>query len=190
MPQFTLYTSQASQWAMVPHLGLIEKAYTPQEYSLEEIDLMGAGNFDIEYLKSNNMGTIPALNSSDLKGPLMDSTEILEYLDRGHPNSGTSLAPKTDEEKTAMKKCIDLVHSAELNTNLILLQARDAQELEHVKGNFGGFIATRQSVLEKNHTDHPDHKFYGPKAKENGGLNKIYTTPVGPDHEAFFQADG
>ena len=185
--QFTLYTSPASQWAMVPHLGLIEKAYLPHEYSLEEVDLMGAGNFHIDYLKANNAGTIPALTASDLKEPLMESTDILEYIDRAHNNSGPTLAAKNAETKAVMTKLINLVHSPDLNTNLILLQARDAQELDLVKGNFGTFIATRQRVLEKNHADYPDHPFYGPKSTENGGLHKLYITPIGAEHESFFE---
>ena len=187
MPHFTLYTSSASQWAMVPHLGLIEKAYLPHEYLLEEVDLMGAGNFHEDYLKVNKNGTIPSLTSSDLAEPLIQSTDILEYLERAHPATGTSLEPEDAHTSTVVNKLIGLVHSTDLNTNLILLQARDSQELDLVKANFGTFIATRQRVLEANHVNHPNHPFYGPKSIENGALHKIYTTPVGAEHVSFFE---
>lgn len=49
------------------------------------------------------------------------------------------------------------------------------------------FIANRQTALEKHHARYPEHPFYGPKAIENGALNKLYETPIGPDHEAFFK---
>ena len=109
---------------------------------------MDAGNFHEDYLKPNKNGTLPALTSPDLKEPLMESTEILEYLDSARPTTGTSLKPKEAQTKAIVDKVIDLVHSSHLNTNLILLQARDSQEMDLVKANFGTFIATRQRVLE------------------------------------------
>ncbi|KIX04798.1 uncharacterized protein Z518_05669 [Rhinocladiella mackenziei CBS 650.93] len=187
-PKFTLYTSEASQWAMVPQLGLVEKGYLPHEFEAKEVDLLEAGNFDIDYLKVNNNGTIPALTAPVLDTPLMQSTDILEYLDRAHPESDISLAPEDDTTKQTVQRLLELVHSMVLDSNLILLAARDPDEMEKVKGNFHGFITTRQRVLEENRARYPDHPFYGPKAEDNGKLHHLYVTPIGAEHEQFFRS--
>lgn len=172
---------------MVPLLGIQEKGIQPHEYEHQEIDLMGAGNFDVEYLKINHNGTLPALTTPSLDAPLVESADILEFLDRLEPPRGTSLAPKDAATKERAEKLIALVHSMELNSNLILLTARDTEELEKVKETFYDFITTRQRVLEENAARHPSHPFYGPKATDNNGVNKVYTTPTGPEHQEFFK---
>jgi hypothetical protein len=37
--QFTIYTSDASQWAYVAHLTIDEKGYEPSEYAVKQIGL-------------------------------------------------------------------------------------------------------------------------------------------------------
>ncbi|KAK5056139.1 hypothetical protein LTR84_012692 [Exophiala bonariae] len=186
--KFVLYSSAVSQWAMVPQLGLIEKGYKPDEYEVKELDLLGAGNFDVDYLAINPNGTIPSLTAPSLKKPIIESAEILTYLDRLHPDSGAQLTPKDEETQAISQKLIDLVHSDAVGTNLVLLTARDGEEFRAKQsGMFKGWIGTRQKVLEQNHAQYPEHVFYGPKALENGALNDLYTsTEIGPGHEAFF----
>ncbi|KAK6379374.1 hypothetical protein LTS17_006292 [Exophiala oligosperma] len=187
-PKFTIYSSEASQWAMVPLLGIQEKGIQPHEYEHREIDLMGAGNFDVEYLKINHNGTLPALTTPSLDAPLTESADILEFLDRLEPSRGTNLAPNDAATMERADQLIALVHSMDLGSNLILLTARDTEELEKVKGTFYDFITTRQRVLEENAARRPDHPFYGPKVAENGGVSKVYTTtPAGREHEEFFE---
>ncbi|KAJ0422301.1 hypothetical protein BJY00DRAFT_280628 [Aspergillus carlsbadensis] len=83
--KLTLYSSTGSQWAYVAHLTLIEKGYKPVEYDVVNVDLMTAQNLEPEYVKINPHGTIPSLNHPSFKTPLMDSVDILEYLDRSRP---------------------------------------------------------------------------------------------------------
>ncbi|KIW09790.1 hypothetical protein PV08_11890 [Exophiala spinifera] len=188
-PKFTIYSSEASQWAMVPLLGIQEKGIQPHEYEHREIDLIGAGNFDAEYLKINHNGTLPALTTPSLDTPLEESADILEFLDRLEPSRGTSLAPKDAATKERAAELITLVHSMDLNSNLILLTARDTEELEKVKATFYDFITTRQRVLEENAARDPSHPFYGPKAADNNGVYKVYTTSsTSPEHHDFFKS--
>ena len=182
-----VYSSTASQWANVPLLGLVEKGFEPHEYDVKEIDLMGAGNFDPEYLRINESGTIPALTEPSLERPLMDTRDILEYLDRAR-TSTASLAPKDEATKAKVHDLVELVHSMDLNTNIILLQARNMEELEEKRKVFLGFVNARQRVLEQNHARLPEHPFYAPKVEENSAIYNIYNNPVGTEHEAFFKA--
>jgi glutathione S-transferase len=84
---------------------------------------------------------------------------------------------------------IALAHSADLNTNLILLQARDAAEwAEKRTSMWADFLSVRQMVLWENQRQDPAHPFFGPKAAENGALHSIYKAAPAPGsaHDAFF----
>ena len=83
---------------------------------------------------------------------------------------------------------MDLVHSDEVDTNVILLQARDPIEMEMRKALMGSFMTNRQDRLEKEHAADPSHPFYGPKVQENGSVAKFYTAEIGPGHDLFFEA--
>jgi glutathione S-transferase len=146
---------------------------------------VSAANFDPDYLEINPMGTVPSLIVPSLDRPLVDSRTILEYLDRA---KSPSLEPADVSRKTVMQAIIDLVHSDDVGTNLILLQARDPQEYQDKRsGPFGAFIATRQNKLESLHLSYPEHPFYGQKSRENGVLHRIYTTEPSAEREAFFK---
>jgi glutathione S-transferase len=146
---------------------------------------VSADNFNPEYLQINPMGTVPSLIAPSLDSPLTDSRTILEYLDK---SKGPSLAPLDDRSKATMQAIIDLVHSDDVGTNLILLRARDPGEYQNKRtGPFGAFIATRQRKLEYLHSENPDHSFYGPKSKENGMLHRLYITDLSDEHQAFFR---
>jgi glutathione S-transferase len=146
---------------------------------------VGAANFDPEYLKINPMGTVPSLVVPSLSKPLTDSRDVLNYLDE---IKTPSLIPSDPKLKATMDAIVDLVHADDVGTNLILLQARDVEELNSKRtGGYGDFIAARQRVLEDNHSAYPDHPFYGPKAVENGALHKLYTTEPSAEHDAFFK---
>lgn len=148
---------------------------------------MTAENFDPDYLKINPNGTVPSLISASFSRHLVDSREILNYLD-GSRSSGTNLTPKDPQVQELVDKLIELVHSDDVGTNLILLQARNKEEMEAKKASpFKDFVGNRQKVLEKNKAAFPDHPFYGPKSAENGALNKLYETDIGPEHEEFFK---
>lgn len=132
------------------------------------------------------MGTVPSLVVPSLAQPLIDSRDVLKYLDE---TQTPFLTPSDPKAKAAMQAIIDLVHGDDVSTNLILLQARDLEEYEDKRtGPFGAYIATRQQVLEKHRTLYPDHPFYGPKSKENGMLHKIYTTGPCDERDEFFKS--
>ena len=82
---------------------------------------------------------------------------------------------------------MDLVHSADVDTNVILLQARDEKELLQRISNMGSFMSNRQKRLEAEHAANPDHPFYKSKMIENGTVYNFYSN-VGPQHQEFFEA--
>jgi len=186
-PALILYSSLASQWANVPKLGLAEIGFAESEVEIKEIDLLTAENFHPDYLKINPNGTVPSLVISAQKF-LVDSREILEYLDHTQVgNKKRSLAPDSQEAILKTNEIVELVHSADLDTNLILLRARDLAEYENKRdGPFGAYIATRQKVLEDHSASYPEHSFYGPKSIENGLLHRIYTTGPCKERDNFF----
>jgi glutathione S-transferase len=146
---------------------------------------VAAENFQPDYLKINPMGTVPSLIVPSLTQPLTDSRDILKYLDE---IKTSTLIPLDEIAKEKMEAIIDLVHSEDVNTNIILLQARNLEEYEDIRnGVFGAYIATRQEVLEKHRAAYPDHPFYGPKSEENGILHNLYTTVPSAEHDAFFK---
>jgi len=111
----------------------------------------------------------------------------LTYLD-GSRSSGVALTPTDRKTKEIVDKLIALVHSDEVSTNLILLQARDRGEMEAKKASpWHIFVVNRQKALKLYKTAMPDHPFYPPKAKENEVLNNLYETELGPEHKAFFK---
>jgi len=187
LPEITVYSSKASQWANVAHLTLAEKGYQPQEYKVEEVDLVGGENFNPDFLKVQPNGTIPALTSSDLAKPLIESADILAYLDKTRPGS-KSLFPTDAAQRQRMDALIDLVHQPQMSTNLILLAARDKEEMDKKKaGIWKQFVDNRQEKLERYGAAHPENPFYAPKTKENGQLYELYKADVGPAHDQFFR---
>ncbi|KAI5460088.1 hypothetical protein BGZ63DRAFT_473636 [Mariannaea sp. PMI_226] len=186
MAKFTVYSFVGSQWAGPMHLALAEKGFTDKDYDIKEIDLVAAENFEQEYLDINPNATIPSLTSPSLNKPLIESTDIVRYLD-GLKEPRT-LVPENAETKRRAQEILDLVHSSEVDTNMILLEARDPAELDEKKaGIWGLFLSNRQRKLDTEHAANPDHPFYGSKAQENGQVNQLYTTELGSAHESFFK---
>lgn len=149
---------------------------------------VAARNFDPEYLKINPNGTVPSLTSPSLAKPLTESSDIARYIDSLRVGP-TALVPASAETKQTVQKLIDLSHAPKIDTSIIILLAQDAAELSgKVNSPWKSFIVNRQVKLDEEHRANPEHPFYGPKAVENSQLHAIYTTPVGPAHEAFFAA--
>ncbi|KAJ4309584.1 hypothetical protein N0V84_011426 [Fusarium piperis] len=184
-PKLTLYSFVGSQWAGVAHLALAEKGFVADDYEVKEINLAAAENFDPEYLKINPNGTVPSLESSALEKPLIQSMDILRYVDS---LSEPTLVPKDPKVRQKAQQIIDLVHSSDVDTNIILFTARDAKEMEAKKASmWKHFLQNRQTRLEQEHQASPDNAFYSFKREENGAINKLYATEIGVDHEQFFQ---
>lgn len=169
-------------------MSLLKQLLTVQTLTLPSE--VAAENFDPEYLKVNPNGTVPSLVVSSLPQPIIDSRFILEYLDQSRTGSESpSLTPSDQATKARMDAIVDLVHSDDAGTNLILLQARDEEEYNEKRaGPFAAYIATRQQTLEKHGSAFPNHIFYGPKAKENGSIHRIYTTGPGSERDTFFSS--
>src|SRR5690242_9146217 len=102
--------------------------------SLTESALVAGENFNLDYLKINPNGTVPSLIAPQLRRPLVDSTEILEFLDSSR-QSGTKLTPEDTPTRGVMQNLIELVHSDEVGTNLILLQARSEEEMKRKRSS-------------------------------------------------------
>ncbi|KAJ5550938.1 hypothetical protein N7461_005636 [Penicillium sp. DV-2018c] len=187
-PQLTLFTSPASQWAYVAHLTLDEKGYHPSEYAVKEIGLVQGENFAPEYVKINPNGTIPSMTSTSLPKPLVDSADIVKFLD-SNPSKGPSLFPDDPKQRAKVDELIAHVHQSQLSTNLILLQARDEQEMNAKKSAmWKDFVVARQEKLTKYGAAHPEIPLYASRTPENGQLYRLYNTEIGPDHQQFFEA--
>lgn len=149
--------------------------------------IVNGENFAPEYVEINPNGTIPSLTSASLAEPLIESADILKHLDSNHPD-GPSLFPTDPKQLSKVERLIAHVHQPKLSTNLILLQARDAEELEAKKASFWkDFVGNRQGKLVKYGATHPKIPLYQSRTPENGKLYNLYnTSEIGPDHEQFF----
>ncbi len=144
-----------------------------------------AENFDYDYLQINPNGTVPSLTSPHLSKPLTESFDILRYLDGLKGNS--TLVPSDPAVQARVKAILEVVHSNDVTTNLILLQARDHEELKSkTTGLWGTFVANRQAKLEQGKVEHPEFAFYSRKADENGALHTLYTTAGDAEQHKFF----
>ncbi|KAI8711415.1 GST N-terminal domain-containing protein [Fusarium sp. LHS14.1] len=184
-PKLTLYSFVGSQWAGVAHLALAEKGFSADDYEIKEINLAAAENFAPEYLKINPNGTVPSLVSSALEKPLVESMDILRYVDS---LGKATLVPRDSKMQQKAQQIIDHVHSADVNTNVILFDARDAKEMEAKKASkWKDFLQNRQNRLEHEHKAAPDNAFYSFKREENGAVNRLYAAEIGTDHQQFFE---
>jgi hypothetical protein len=76
-----------------------------------------------------------------------------------------------------------------MSTNLILFQARDANEMTGKKNSgWNTFLEGRQSRLDKELAVQPSHPFYVSKTAENLSVTSLYRADVGPTHEDFYKA--
>jgi glutathione S-transferase len=192
---------------MVPHLGLLEKGFSKDEYDVKSIGLgtsvlarrrsssinqrtVAAENFDPDYIEVNPNGTVPSLASAHLSSPLVDSRDVLEHLDQLRPDTN-KLSSSDPGVQAKVNDIIGIVHDDKLSTNLVLLQARNKEEMEAKRaGMWKTFVANRQGQLEKHNAQLPDHPFYSSKLKEQTPLYELYTAEAvdGPQFEAFFKA--
>ena len=125
------------------------------------------------------------MTSPSLPEPIVDSADILVYLNKSQ-QSGLDLAPKDDNTAETVRQLIDLVHSSDVSTNIILLQARDSEEMKAKQASmFKNFIRRRQEVLEKNCKDFPDSDFYKARRDMNGAIHQHYLSSE--NHGAFFK---
>ncbi|KAL8856692.1 MAG: hypothetical protein Q9178_006759 [Gyalolechia marmorata] len=189
LEKLTVYSWVGSQWAGVVHLGLVEKGFDKNEVEIKEIDLFKAENFDPEYLKISPNGTVPLLKAPSLSEPLFDTREILEFLDRYRPStSGPDLIPVDVQEKAAAQALIELVHSHDLETGLMLFGCLDHADIDQMKRSpLLDFLAARQSALEKHVAADPMNAFYTTRFKDNGALHNHFTgASTTAAHEAFF----
>ncbi|KAL4994617.1 hypothetical protein BDV10DRAFT_203602 [Aspergillus recurvatus] len=187
-PQFTLYSDVASQWAYVAHIAIDEKGYDPSEYVVKQVGLLDAENFNPEYVKINPNGTIPSLTSGSLPEPLTESADIVKYLDSNHLNC-SPLFPADDKLQSKVNELIAHVHQPSLSTNLILLQARDPEELSAKTASvIKDFVNKRQEKLIKYGGAHPEIPLYSMRILDNRRLHSLYNAhEIGPEHEKFFQ---
>jgi hypothetical protein len=115
----------------------------------------------------------------------------LLFLNRGK-STGTELYPSTGESelKEKIDRLIELIHSNQLSTNILLLMARDKSEMSNDGFPRHDFLKNRQSALEKYQEQVPNHSFYPGKLRENGSIHSVYVTQDEKVHEDFFQSSG
>jgi glutathione S-transferase len=203
----TVFSWIGSQWAGVAHLGLAEKGFGNEEVEIKEIDLrkfshaqekmemltqtndkVNAENFDPEYLKKNPNGTVPTLAASHLSQPLVDTRQILEYLDQSRPSvKGPNLTPVDLQDQSRATALIELVHSNDLETGVIIFGCLNDSEFHRLQASpFMTYVAARQTALEKYHSADPTNLFYGTKLIENGALHSLLTGSPNADRTTFF----
>lgn len=138
-------------------------------------------NFAPEYIAINPNGTVPSLTAPSLSKPIIESADILRWID----SRGTKTLVPEDEQRS--KEILELMHSPSMTTNLILFQARDPAEMEAKKNSgWNGFLEGRQARLEKELAAQPEHPFYVSKTAENLGITSLYRAKVGPEHEDLY----
>ncbi|KAJ4153523.1 hypothetical protein LMH87_010007 [Akanthomyces muscarius] len=192
MSKMQVYSFVGSQWAGVAHLALAEKGFTPgTDYDIQEIDLGNADNFSPAYLAINPNGTVPSLTAPSLASPLTSSIDILRHLDSLSPDAHPLvLRDNSNNNSDRAQQIIDLVHSPQVDTNILFFRARSVPELDAKKrGWHKDFIDTRQQRLETERAAAAgaSHPFYKPKLAENGTLYDVYAKPAGhADDDAFF----
>jgi len=132
---------------------------------------VAAENFHPDYVKVNPNATVPSLTSPSLNAPLTDSRAVLEHLDQLRPDTNR-LSADDPAVQAKVEEIMNIVHDDELSTNLILLHARNKEEMEAKRsGIWKTFVANRQSELEKHNAQLPDHPFYQSKLKDNTPLH-------------------
>lgn len=146
--------------------------------------LEAADNFSPEYIAINPNGTVPSLTSEVLASPITDSVEIVRYLDTLRQTN--PLVPKTSIAKAKGQQIVDLVHSRQLDTNIILYSARDMLEFDAKKREHFAFFEARQQRLLAERVANPSQSFYGLKATENSFLYDKYKSPKGIQDTDFF----
>ncbi|KAK3175374.1 hypothetical protein OEA41_002621 [Lepraria neglecta] len=151
-------------------------------------DKVKAENFDPEYLKKNPNGTVPTLTASHLSKPLIDTRQILEFLDQSRPSvNGPALTPAGAQDKVAANSMIELVHSSDLETGLLLFGCLDDDEIHRLQGSpLMAYLAARQTSLEQYHAADPKNAFYAAKREDNGALHDIFTGAPNDARIAYF----
>ncbi|KAL7920243.1 hypothetical protein ACQKWADRAFT_163661 [Trichoderma austrokoningii] len=181
--KFTIYTAPESQWVGVMHLALVEKGLKKDvDYDVKVVSLSNADNFAPDYIAINPNGTVPSLTAPSLSKPITESADILRWIDA----RGTKTL--TPENAARSKEILDLVHSPAMSTNLILFQARDADEMASKKSSgWNTFLEARQLRLEKELAAQPTHPFYVSKTAENLSVTSLYRADIGPTHDDFYK---
>lgn len=180
--KLTVFSWIGSQWAGVAHLGLAEKGFGDEEVEIKEIDLrkfthaqeklemltqtnddeVKAENFDPEYLEKNPNGTVPTLTAPHLSQPLVDTRQILEYLDQSRPSvKGPNLTPVERQDKSIASALIELVHSDDLETGVIIFGCLNDSEIHRLQATpFMAYVVARQTALQNYHSADPTDSFY------------------------------
>ena len=120
--------------------------------------------------------------------PLVDSRRILRYIDSMRAPV-SSLQPEDCEAATLAERIIELVHSDRMSTNLILLQARDAEEMRAKQSSiWKTFVENRYLRLKHWRREFPDVEFYRTKLDENTPTFRLYAfgDVEDDDHKRFY----
>ncbi|KAL6853223.1 hypothetical protein J3F83DRAFT_756229 [Trichoderma novae-zelandiae] len=181
--KFTIYSSSESQWVGVMLLALAAKGLKENvDYDVREIRLATGDNFAPEFRAINPNGTVPSLTAPSLANPLVESAEILRWIDS---RSTKTLVPQDEARSEAI---LELMHSPSMTTNLILFQARDPAEMAAKKSSaWNAFLEGRQTRLDRELAAQPDHPFYVSKAAENLSITSLYRAEIGSDHEQLYK---
>ena len=157
--------------------------------TLTETNAVEAENLGPKYLKINPNGTVPTLTAPHLSEPLLDTRPILECLDQSRPSvNGPDLTPAGAQDKAAANALIELVHSSDLETGLLLYGCLDNTDINRMKSSpLFAYLAGRQMALKKYLAADPMNAFYTAKLKENSALHDLFIDPPMADRDAYFK---
>ena len=132
---------------------------------------------------------MPTLTAPHLSEPLIDTRPILEFLDQSRPSvKGPNLTPTGAQDKATANALIELVHSSDLETGLLLFGCLNDAEIDRLKSSpLFTYLNTRQTFLKNYLSADSTNAFYGAKSKENGTLHSLFTNAPNEDREAFFK---
>ncbi len=132
---------------------------------------------------------MPTLTASHLSKPLVDTRQILEYLDQARPSvDGPNLTPSAAQDKAASNSLIELVHSSDLDSGLLVFGCFDDAGIQQLQASpFFDYLAARQTALEQYRCADPTNAFYEAKCGENGALHSLFNNAPNAARVAYFE---
>jgi len=132
---------------------------------------------------------VPTLIAPSISEPLVDTRPILDFLDQSRPSKDRpDLTPVGAQDKAAANALVELVHSSDLETGLVLFGCLSNDEIDRIKASpLFAYLAARNVALEQYLSADSTNQFYGAKLKENGGLYHLFTDAPQTDRDAFFK---
>lgn len=149
----------------------------------------GRGSLTPSISKTNPNGTVPTMTAPCLSEPLLGTLPILEFLDRARPSINVpGLTPAGAQYEAAAHALIELVHSSDLETGVLLFGCLNNAEIGRMKSSpLFEYLTTRQGALAKDLAADPMNAYYTAKFKDNSTLHDLFIDAPMADCETLFR---